>query len=130
MSKALLVEIRNIFIGVVLFGIIQIILTVPIGYFGKEAVLGTVLGCIVAVLNFTLMGFILEKSVVKKKLASSFVGLGYVLRLAIIAAAVLWAIKVDYLNYVCVAIPVMVFTQLTIFIVNFVRKKERKQSEK
>ncbi len=61
-----------------------------------------------AILNFALMGIILERCVSKQKGASGLMGVGYIGRLALIALAVIWATKVDYLNYVCVIIPLYI----------------------
>ena len=127
MSKTLLVEIRNIAIGVIILGAVQVLVTLPTKFFGLSAIFGTLLGCAVAILNFALMGIILE-SVSKQKGASGLMGVGYIGRLALIALAVIWATKVDYLNYVCVIIP-LIFPQISIFILNLTRKKEREVSE-
>lgn len=124
MSKTLLNEIRNIALITAILGIIQVIITIPAGYFGHPAVLGTLLGCAVAVLNFSLMGIIFEQCVSREKGASGMMGIGYILRLAVIAAAVIWAMKVPYLNYVCTVIP-LIFPQIAIFILNAVRRRER-----
>ena len=128
MSKTLLVEIRNIAIGVIILGAVQVLVTLPTKFFGLFAIFGTLLGCAVAILNFALMGIILERCVSKQKGASGLMGVGYIGRLALIALAVIWATKVDYLNYVCVIIP-LIFPQISIFILNLTRKKEREVSE-
>lgn len=128
MSKTLLVEIRNIAIGVIILGAVQVLVTLPTKFFGLPAIFGTLLGCAVAILNFALMGIILERCVSKQKGASGLMGVGYIGRLALIALAVIWATKVDYLNYVCVIIP-LIFPQISIFILNLTRKKEREVSE-
>ena len=128
MSKTLLVEIRNIAIGVIILGAVQVLVTLTTKFFGLSAIFGTLLGCAVAILNFALMGIILERCVSKQKGASGLMGVGYIGRLALIALAVIWATKVDYLNYVCVIIP-LIFPQISIFILNLTRKKERKVSE-
>ena len=128
MSKTLLVEIRNIAIGVIILGAVQVLVTLPTQFFGLSAIFGTLLGCAVAILNFALMGIILERCVSKQKGASGLMGVGYIGRLALIALAVIWATKVDYLNYVCVIIP-LIFPQISIFILNLTRKKEREVSE-
>ena len=121
MSKTLLVEIRNIAIGVIILGAVQVLVTLPTKFFGLSAIFGTLLGCAVAILNF-------ERCVSKQKGASGLMGVGYIGRLALIALAVIWATKVDYLNYVCVIIP-LIFPQISIFILNLTRKKEREVSE-
>lgn len=128
MSKTLLVEIRNIAIGVIILGAVQVLVTLSTKFFGLSAIFGTLLGCAVAILNFALMGIILERCVSKQKGASGLMGVGYIGRLALIALAVIWATKVDYLNYVCVIIP-LIFPQISIFILNLTRKKEREVSE-
>lgn len=125
MSKTLIRETRNIALVSLILGAIQVAVTVPVGYFGYQAVLGTLLGCAAAVLNFALMGIILEKCMSKGKRASNLMGLGYIARLAVIAAVIIWAVKVSYLNYVCVVIP-FIFPRIAIYIINFVRRKERK----
>lgn len=123
-SNTLLKEIRNIAVCVLILGIVQIIVVLPTRFFGSAAIFGTLLGCAVSVFNFALMGFILEKSITRGKQASGFMGLGYIVRLTIIALAVVWAIKVDYFNYVCVIIPIMAFSQISIFIINHLRKRK------
>lgn len=106
----------------------QVLVTLPTKFFGLSAIFGTLLGCAVAILNFALMGIILERCVSKQKGASGLMGVCYIGRLALIALAVIWATKVDYLNYVCVIIP-LIFPQISIFILNLTRKKEREVSE-
>lgn len=128
MSKTLLTEIRNVSLITVILGVIQVLITIPAGYFGSAAVLGTLLGCAVAIVNFTFMGLILERTLSSQKASSGFMGIGYILRLAFIGAAIIWAMKVAYLNYVCVIIP-LVFPQISIFIINALRKKEGKSED-
>lgn len=121
-------EVRNVAVITLILGVIQVIVTIPLGYFGSPAVLGTLLGCAVAILNFALMGIILERSLSNSRAAAGLVGTGYILRLIFIAAAVVWAMKADYLNYVCAVIP-LIFPQISIFIINAVRKKEGKSDD-
>lgn len=128
MSATLLKEIKNVASITAVMGIIQIIITVPAGYFGKAAVLGTLLGCVVAVVNFALMGIILEKCISKNTGASGLMGFGYIGRLAFIALAVIWATKVTYLNYVCVVIPLL-FPQTAIFIIDLIRRRKGKADD-
>lgn len=128
MSGTLIREIRNVAVITAVLGAAQVLITIPAGYFGYPAVLGTLAGCALAVLNFSLMGFVLEKCMSAKGGAGGLAGVGYILRLAIIAAIVIWAMKVHYLNYVCVIIP-LIFPQTSIFIINMMRKKERKADE-
>lgn len=128
MSKTLIKETIHIAIITAICGIIQILITIPISYFGYPAILGTALGCAVALLNFFFMGAILEKSVSRSKGASTLMGFGYIARLLMIGASVVWAIKVDYLNYICVIIP-LIFPRIAIFALNIIRKDERKTNK-
>lgn len=125
MSQELLREIKSIALVTALLGALQVLITIPAGYFGVPALLGTLLGCFVAVFNFSLMGIILEKCLYRQSGASGLAGIGYIMRLAIIAAAVVWAMKVSYMNYVCTVIP-LIFPQIAIFIINAVRRKKGK----
>lgn len=125
MSEVLIKEIKNVSLITAALGLVQILILIPTRYFGAPAVLGTLLGCAAALLNFTLMGIILERAVSNSKSASGFMSVGYILRLALICAAVIWSMKADYLNYVCVIIPLL-FPQISIFIINLVRKKKEK----
>ena len=126
-SKTLLVEIRNIAIGVIILGAVQVYLLLCRQSFWFICNIRTLLGCAVAILNFALMGIILEDVCQSKRCVRTY-GESVIGRLALIALAVIWATKVDYLNYVCVIIP-LIFPQISIFILNLTRKKEREVSE-
>lgn len=122
MSSVLIKEIRNVALMTLAFGAVQLIAVYAAGYFGSPAVFGTVLGCALAVLNFSLMGIILEICMSSNKgAAGGLMGAGYIFRLALIAAVVIWAIKASYINYICVIIP-LVFPRIAIFILNRIRK--------
>lgn len=118
----LLKEVKNILIISVVLGILQIIAAALLGYFSFAAVLGTALGIFTAVFNFFLMGVFIQKSLSKGKAASVYTNLGYIFRLALIAAVIIWSMKAEYLNYVCVIIP-LAFPTAAIFILNAVRNK-------
>lgn len=122
MSGTLFREIRDVAGITAILGAVQVIITVFAGHFGHPAVLGTLAGCALAVLNFSLMGIVLERCMSAKRGAGGLAGIGYILRLAVIAAVVIWAMKVSYLNYVCVIIP-LIFPQISIFILNRIRKE-------
>lgn len=128
MSKTLQKEVLNIAAITFLMGAVQFIIASLLGYFEISAALGTLLGCLTAIMNFALMGIILEKSLSGKTMASGLAGFGYILRLAIIAVIVIWAMKVDYLNYVCAVIP-LIFPQAAIFIINR-KRKDRDENER
>lgn len=122
MSETLLREIKGVTAITLILGIAQVIVTAFAGYFGYPALLGTLVGCTLAVLNFSLMGFVLEKCMSLKGGAGGIAGISYILRLAIIAAVVIWAMKVRYLNYVCVIIP-LIFPQIAVFILSGRKEK-------
>ncbi|MGN0150138.1 MAG: hypothetical protein ACI4C7_07830 [Clostridia bacterium] len=129
MSKTLLTEIRNIAIITAILGILQIIITAIIGCFDLSAVLGTILGWTVAIFNFSIMGIIFEFCINNSKGATGIMGFGYIARLLVIGAVIVWAMKVDYFNYICAVIP-LVFPQAAIFILNIIRSKERNDNER
>ena len=54
--------------------------------------------------------------------AGSLMALSYFIRLALIAAAVVWAIKAPYFNYLAAVIP-LVFIRLSVYILNFSDRK-------
>ncbi len=123
MSGTLIREVRNIALITAGFAVAQLLITIPAGYFGIPAVTGTALGYIIALANFTLMGIVLEQSMTREKGASGFMGVGYILRLAVIAVVIIWAMKADYINYVCAVIPLL-FPQAAIFIINAFRRRK------
>lgn len=129
MSKTLIREILNISAITAVFGMVQLLITIPLGYFGYPVIWGTLLGCITAVFNFSLMGIILEKSLANSNGASGIMSIGYILRLFIIGAAVVWAMKADYLNYICVIIPLL-FPQAAIFIINLIKVRRDNKNER
>ncbi|MCC8169229.1 MAG: hypothetical protein LIO59_02470, partial [Oscillospiraceae bacterium] len=88
----------------------------------------TIGGYAAALLNFSLMGIVLERSLSNGKGSSAIMGIGYMARLALLAAVIIWSMKADYLNYVCVIIPLL-FPQIAIFVLNAFRKKERKSDD-
>ncbi len=76
MSKTLLRETRSIALLIIVMGAAEVAVAAALGHFGKGAVLGTLLGCAVAVFNFMLMGIILEKCISREKSASWLMGAG------------------------------------------------------
>lgn len=129
MSDTLKGEIKHIALFVLILGAVQIVIAALTDFVGVGVILGTLLGCGLAIFNFALMGVIMEIGISRKKGASGIVGIGYALRLLIIAAVIVWAMCADYLNYLCVAIP-LTFPQISIFILNKMRKKETDKNER
>lgn len=126
MSKTLLREIGRVAAFTLLMGVVQVIITLPAGYFGMPAILGTLLGCALSVMNFALMGIMLENSISKKTAVAGLVGIGYVLRLAIIAVAVVWTIKSPHINWVCTVIP-LIYPRFVIGVLSQIDKRKAKK---
>ena len=100
------------------------------GYFSWGVVVSGFLGGAVAILNFFLLAVTVEKSLSKgSKGAQGFMGVSYLLRMALIAAVLIFAIKSEHLNYIAVAIP-LIFPQIIIKILYTKNpSKEKKQDE-
>ena len=97
------------------------------GYFSWGVVLSGLLGGTTAILNLFLLALTIEKSLSKGgKGAQSFMGISYIIRIAMIAAVVVFAIKNQYLNYVAVVIP-LVFPQIIIKILHTRNSSEAKK---
>lgn len=91
--------------------------------FSKLA-LGALLGCAAALLNMIFLAISVEKSVEKgKNGARAYMSASYILRLIMIAAVIILAIKLDNIfNYVTAALPLLL-QRVVIMVVNARRKK-------
>lgn len=99
------------------------------GYFSWGVVLSGFLGGAVAILNFFLLAVSVEKSLSKgSRAAQGFMGVSYLLRMALIAAVIIFAIKNEYLNYLAAAIP-LIFPQIIIKILYTRKSSEEKKDE-
>ncbi|MBQ3356343.1 MAG: ATP synthase subunit I [Oscillospiraceae bacterium] len=96
-----------------------------LGKLTGKVLLGALLGTAAALLNFAVMTF----SVVKAESAESpergalQVRLNYVIRMLVLAAALIVALKTDLFDPVATVLP-LCFTRIAIFISEIFRKKE------
>ncbi len=125
LSKVVLREIKRVAIYTAALTVMMLVIFALTGYFNTPSFYGAILGYVVNLVNFIIMSMSVELSLSKSKAkASSMMGLSYFIRLAIIALAVVWAIKAPYFNYVATVIP-LVFTRISIYILNFADSRKR-----
>ena len=97
------------------------------GCFSWGVILSGFLGGATAVFNLFLLAVTIEKSLAKgEKGAQSFMGISYIVRIAIIAAVVVFAIKNQYLNYIATVIPLL-FPQIIIKILHIRNSSKEKK---
>ena len=99
------------------------------GYFDKTVVLGALLGYAAAMANFILLAITLSKSLGKAEHATRTMGLSYVLRMILIAAVVIIAIKLPAFNYVAAVLP-LIFPRFAIMIMNLRKKKVQPENDR
>ena len=136
MSKQTIKDILRFAAGVGVLALLQeIVILVLIFGFGlfegqtMPMLLGTVYGSLYVILSFVHMGFVVEKCVTKepaegKKYLSSM----YTLRLLILAAVVIIAIKWDFVNVFTSLIPIL-YTRIVIMANNIIFGKKRSIEE-
>ena len=127
-EPAVKLESKRIAIGVLAMSVIMEIVFVVLGRFDYTVLLGNLLGGGWAILNFFLMALAVQKSV-KKELpqeAKLVLQNSYTKRLLFSVAILLIGIKVEYVNWISVVIP-LIFPRITIAIIKlpiFQRKEE------
>ena len=118
-SKVVLREIKRVGICTAILTAIMLVMAAIMGKFDTAVLYGALLGFVVNYLNFIVMSISVERSLSKSKAgATSSMGISYFFRLAMIGAAVYFAIKSPHINYVTVIIPLL-FTRLSVYILNF-----------
>lgn len=123
MSGAVIREVKRVTLCVVALTAVMLLIFAVAGHFNLPVLYGALLGCAVSAVNFLVMSFTVEKSMERSKGgAGSLMALSYFIRLALIAAAVVWAIKAPYFNYLAAVIP-LVFIRLSVYILNFSDRK-------
>ena len=120
-------DIKKLAVYVIVMTVIMVGIFALYGYFGLPVILGALLGCTAAVLNFALLAVTLSKSLDKAENATRTMGISYVLRMLLIAGVVMLAIASPVFNYVAAVIP-LVFPRIAIFIMN-IKKKKKVKSE-
>lgn len=123
MDRTLLKEIKNMSLMLIPCTLLMVAAFYIAGYGGTGAVLGALIGYAAALLNYFLLALTIDISVKRKTSVQAFMGLSYTLRLVIIAAAVIFAIKSDYINYIAAVIP-LVFPRIIILITKAHRSKK------
>ena len=111
---ATLRETIKIFKGIVVLDVIFIAIIYILGKFDIPMLQGILIGSVYALLNFRLIADSLNRAVqMSSGRAQVFAGVSYVGRLALTAAIILAAIKVDYINAFGVIVP-MFFPKIII----------------
>ena len=111
---ATLQETIKIFKGIVVLDVIFIAIIYILGKFDIPMLQGILIGSVYALLNFRLIAVSLNRAVqMSPGRAQVFAGVSYVGRLALTAAIILAAIKVDYINAFGVIVP-MFFPKIII----------------
>ena len=107
-------ETIKIFKGIVVLDVIFIAIIYILGKFDIPMLQGILIGSVYALLNFRLIAVSLNRAVqMSPGRAQVFAGVSYVGRLALTAAIILAAIKVDYINAFGVIVP-MFFPKIII----------------
>ena len=111
---ATLRETIKIFKGIVVLDIIFIAIIYILGKFDIPMLQGILIGSVYALLNFRLIAVSLNRAVqMSPGRAQIFASISYMGRLALTAAIILAAIKVDYINAFGVIVP-MFFPKIII----------------
>ena len=111
---ATLRETIKIFKGIVVLDVIFIAIIYILGKFDIPMLQGILIGSVYALLNFRLIAVSLNRAVqMSPGRAQVFAGVSYLGRLALTAAIILAAIKVDYINAFGVIVP-MFFPKIII----------------
>ena len=94
MSGAVIREVKRVTLCVVALTAVMLLIFAAAGHFNLPVLYGALLGCAVSAVNF--FGYELYRGKIHGTLksgAGSLMALSYFIRLALIAAAVVWAIK-------------------------------------
>lgn len=121
-------DILQVISGVIILSIIMDILFLAIGKFDMKVLWGTLIGSACAIVNFVLLAFTIYVSISNGKSASGYIGASYLLRVAFIGIAIVFAIKSPHINYVAAAIP-LVFPRITITFLQGILKMKRSSGE-
>lgn len=113
-------------VGIAALGAVMVLVFALFGEFNSRTILGALLGCGWAYINFVLLAFAVQKAVDKSENgAKAYMSGTYTLRLILTAGVVIAAIKLPYFNYVAAIIPIL-FPRIIIFALNLFQKKNTK----
>lgn len=123
LSKELYAEVKKMLLCISAMSVAMVIIFAAFGYFGVAVLLGALLGSVVASLNFLFLALAVEKSVNGNNSPKGAMMSSYSLRLLCIGAAVVFAIKSPYINYLAVIIP-LIFPRIIIMLNNLLKKRK------
>ena len=124
MDKALVKEIKKVAIGVSILGVLEAVVVLFAFGVNTAMLLGVLLGCLCAVLNFVLTARDIQKNIDKSESEAKLAAMGgYYLRLILIAVVIFLAIKLPWLNVYTTVIP-LVFPRIVILSYGLFGKKK------
>ena len=121
-------EIKSVLFGTALLCAVMLVVFACIGRLDRRALFGAVIGFAAAAGNFLLLALTIRSALGKQGArAGGLMGISYLLRLTMIGAAVIFAIRSPCVNYVAAVIP-LVFPR---FVITFIgmRQKRREREE-
>ena len=124
LSKEISKEVINVLISIVALTVIMIACFAIFGFFDITVIWGALLGVGVAFLNFLFLAFTVEKAVDQEQNPKKVAASSYTLRMIMIGAAIVAAIKLPQFNYVAMVIP-LIFPRISIFIINIIKKRAK-----
>ena len=128
MDKALLREVKKVAIGVTALGVVEAVVILIAWQLNTAMLLGALLGCICAILNFYLTARHIQKNIDKTGNEAKLAAMGnYYLRMLLIAVVIFASIKLSWLNVYTMVIP-LVFPRLVITIYGLFSKKDGGES--
>lgn len=127
-EQAVKTETRRIAIGVACMGVVMLVVFAVLNRLDYTVLLGVLLGCGYAILNFFLMALAVQRSVARETPEESraVIQRSYTRRLILLAAVIIVGVKVPYFNWISTIVPLF-FPRITIFVMTlpiFKRKGE------
>lgn len=128
LNSDLRAEFRKMTIGVLIMTAIMVAVFALIGKFSYKVITGALLGATVTIINHLFLTYSVVRIVEKEDAGNgkSFMKLSYMIRLVIIAATIIIAIKVPVFNYIAVAIPFL-FPRIVIVAIHFIDSWKEKR---
>ncbi|MEG0571323.1 MAG: ATP synthase subunit I [Oscillospiraceae bacterium] len=119
MMKIIFDELKKIIICLAVLCSLCIVVAAAMNKLDYTCFLGLLLGSVFMVLNFALLGTTIEKAIIKTpKSAKRFMILHYSLRFILTGIIIFIGFKADYLNGICVCVPLFA-PKLTYFAIGF-----------
>ena len=123
LSKNLFNEVVKMAIGVFSLSVLMVIVFALLGYFDLKVIWGALLGALGCTLNYAFLAYSVQNVVEKEKeMVKGYMSMSYTFRMLFIAAIIIIAIKVEWINYIAAVIPFF-FTRIVIMILNIRVKK-------